>query len=338
LNTSVITMAELATSFDPDWVSPPGDTIAELLEERGWSHQELAQRIDYSAKHISQLINGKVPLTDDAAARLNSVLGAPIGFWLTREANYRERLARLDARARFASWQDWLDEIPVRQLMDLGKIEKCRIDARSRPRIVEQCLAFFGVASPDAWRARYGGLEVHFCRSREEQSDLGAISAWLRLGEQQAEARRYVRYDEARFKSTLRDMRSLSVLPLDEMGVRLQTTLADSGVVLVLAPSINGSHVSGVARWLNANRPLIQLTLNGKTNDTFWFTLFHEAAHILLHSRGKKSKETLYLDDPGHSQPSTDREREANAWAKDWLIPRTLMSDSKTNLRALRVE
>jgi len=177
-------MTELATRFEPDWVSPPGDTIAELLEERGWTQEELAQRIDYSSKHVSQLINGKVPLTDDAAVRLNSVLGVSVSFWLTREAQYRERLARQEAKARFAAWQDWLERIPVRQLMDLRKIDKCRIDARSKPAIVEQCLAFFGVASPEGWAARYGGLQMHFRRSREEQSDLGAISAWLRMGEQ----------------------------------------------------------------------------------------------------------------------------------------------------------
>ena len=27
------------------------------------------------------------------------------------------------------------------------------------------------------------------------------------------------------------------------------------------------------------------------------------------------------LDDPNHSASTTDQEREANAWARDWLIP-----------------
>ena len=85
-------MTVAATRFAPDWASPPGDTIADLLAERGWSQQELAQRLDYSEKHVSQLINGKVPLTEEAAARLASVLGAPVGFWLKRETQYRERI------------------------------------------------------------------------------------------------------------------------------------------------------------------------------------------------------------------------------------------------------
>jgi HTH-type transcriptional regulator/antitoxin HigA len=83
-------------------------------------------------------------------------------------------------------------------------------------------------------------------------------------------------------------------------------------------PALPRTHVSGVARWLNAHRPLIQLSLYGKTNDKFWFNFFHEAAHILLHS---KQKTTVFLDDPSKAGSSSPEEREANAWARDCLIP-----------------
>lgn len=314
-------MTESATRFEPDWVSPPGATIADLLEERGWSQQEAAQRLDYSEKHVSQLINGKVPLTEDAAMRLSSVLGAPVGFWLTREAQYRERLAKQEATSRFAAWQDWLEHIPVRELMAVGKIDKRRIDARSKPGIVEQCLAFFGVASPDGWHARYGTLQHQFRRSREEQCDLGAIAAWLRMGEQAAEKHAGPRYDETKFRQALDEMRRLTVLPPEQFEPRLNALFRDSGVVFVLVPALPKSHVGGVARWLEADRPLIQLSLYGKTNDRFWFTLFHEAAHILLHGKNRKSKESVFLDDPARQPTTSVQEREANDWARDWLLP-----------------
>jgi HTH-type transcriptional regulator/antitoxin HigA len=87
-----------------------------------------------------------------------------------------------------------------------------------------------------------------------------------------------------------------------------------------MLPAIPKAHVSGVARWLNPHRPLIQLSLYGKTNDKFWFTLFHEAAHILLHAKEKKS---VYLDDPNKTTADSAEEREANDWAGDFLIPKS---------------
>ena len=54
-------MTELSAPFAPDWVLPPGESILDLAEERGWTQGELARRLGYSEKHICLLINGKVP-------------------------------------------------------------------------------------------------------------------------------------------------------------------------------------------------------------------------------------------------------------------------------------
>lgn len=306
---------DAATAFKPDWISPPGDTILDLLEERSWTQTQLAERLGYSAKHVNQLIKGKVPLTDDAAIRLQSVLGSSVGFWLTREAHFRERAALVDAENRHAGMVPWLIKLPVKDLMEVGAIAKRRIDAKAKPGLVADLLAFFGVATPDQWQAHYGCMELAFRRSRPEQSDVGAISAWLRMGEREAEKVDGPRHDRVSFQAALQQARTLTTLPPEEFEPRLTSLLHEAGVTLVILPAIPRAHVSGVARWLNPHRALIQLSLYGKTNDRFWFTLFHEAAHILLHSR-----KSVFLDDPGRSGADSVEEREANAWARDFLI------------------
>ena len=101
----------------------------------------------------------------------------------------------------------------------------------------------------------------------------------------------------------------------------MRELLRDAGVLLALVPAIPRAHVSGVARWLNPTRPLIQLSLYGKTNDKFWFTFFHEAAHILLHADSKEAKKSIFLDDPNANHSPDPREQEANQWAGNVLIP-----------------
>src|SRR5574338_89349 len=314
-------MTELSAPFAPDWVSPPGDTILDLIDERGWSQSELAKRLGYTEKHISQLSNGKVPLTDEAALRLERVLGSDAGFWLAREAKYREHCARLEAARIHAGWVDWLDTLPLKDLMANGIIPKCRVDAKQKPGLVDACLRFFGVASPDEWCAYYCGMEVAFRRSRAEQSDIGAISAWLRLGEQQAEKQEGPKYDKARFEKALNVIRGLTRETPDVFEPQMRQLLTYAGVALVFVPAIPRAHVSGVARWLSPTRPMIQLSLYGKTNDKFWFTFFHEAAHILLHANTKEGKKSVFLDDPNAKPTDNQLEHEANQWAGDRLIP-----------------
>ena len=72
--------------------------------------------------------------------------------------------------------------------------------------------------------------------------------------------------------------------------------------------------VSGATRWITKDKALIQLSLKYKSDDQLWFTFFHEAGHILLH--GKKQVFVEF----GISN-ATDEEQEANAYARDILIP-----------------
>lgn len=312
-------MNDLAVSFAPDWVSPPGDTILDLIEEKEWTQDELATRLGVSAKLVNQLIKGKAALSQDTALKLERVLGSTAAFWISREALYREQLSRAESKAKLGQWTSWLDCLPLKELMSSGAIEKCRIVEKNKPGLVEQCLKFFGVASPDEWTDHYSGMQVAFRRSREDQSDIAAISSWLRMGEIEAEQFSGPKYDRDKFEKALIEIRSLTTKTPKDFEPRMRSLFTDAGVAFVLVPAIPRSHVSGVARWLNPHRPLIQMSLYGKTNDKFWFTLFHESAHILLHANEKKS---VYLDDPSKRNNEDPKEIEANDWAGNFMIPK----------------
>jgi HTH-type transcriptional regulator / antitoxin HigA len=169
-------MIETTRPFTPDWVSPPGDTIADLLEERDWTQAQLAERLGYTTKHISLLINGKAPINEETALKLERVLGSTAAFWLRYEAQYRAALARIEEENRLKGWISWLDRLPVKELMNLGVIPKCHLIAKNKPGLVKKLLQFFGVASPEDWEKYYAGMEIAFRRTRFEQSDVGAFA------------------------------------------------------------------------------------------------------------------------------------------------------------------
>ena len=73
-------------------------------------------------------------------------------------------------------------------------------------------------------------MEVAFRHTREEQSDVGAISAWLRLGEIEAEKMDCPKYSKPKFEKAVEEIRTLTVL------ARLQQLCREAGVVLVLVP------------------------------------------------------------------------------------------------------
>ena len=310
-------MTEQDLSFTPEWVSPPGDTITDAIKERDWTQAQLAERLGYTEKHVSLLINAKVPITEESAQKLSRVIGSTPEFWLRREAQYRAQLVQIEERERLQSWIPWLECLPVKDLMKQGAIAKRRLDSKNKPEIVKELLQLFGVASPDNWETCYEQKQVAFRRTRKEQSNVGAISAWLRLGEIEAEKADVPKYNKAKFEKAVQEIRKLTVLSQAEFMPQMQRLCNEAGVILAIVPAISCAYTSGVARWLNPHKALIQLSLFGKQNDRFWFTFFHEAAHILLHD-----KKDIFLDDSGNGDRlESQQENEANAWAREFLIP-----------------
>ena len=80
--------------YTPDVVSAPGDTLLEVLEQRGMSQSELATRTGRPTKTINEIVKGKAAITPETALQFELVLGIPAGFWIAREQNFREALAR----------------------------------------------------------------------------------------------------------------------------------------------------------------------------------------------------------------------------------------------------
>lgn len=300
------------TEFMPDWISPPGETIEDILEERGWSKAELAERTGFTPKHVNELIKGRAPISPDAAERLSLVLGSTAEFWLMREAQYQAALSRrrIDGEAEVDA--DWLEELPVSWMRKHAWIKAYS----HRGAQVLELFRFFEVWSVSAWRSKYEQPLAAFRASSKFEKKVGAIAAWLKKAESEATLRECEPFDKDGFKAALRDLRALTCEPDPSVFVpRMIESCAAHGVAVVFVPAPPGCPASGATRWLTPDKAMLVLSLRHRTNDHLWFTFFHEAAHILLH--GKK---LLFIENINGLDE--DHEDEANRFARDLLIPR----------------
>jgi addiction module HigA family antidote len=300
---------------DPDYTVAPGGVLQDTIDALGMSQADLAVRTGLSKKTINQIIRGREPLSHDTALRLERVTGTPARLWNNLEAGYRERLARLEEKERLVQDLEWLKTIPTGELIRRRAVE----EQSDRVGLLQAVLVFFGVNSPREWSAVWNNLEVVFRKSRAFEANRGAVAAWIRLGEVEAQRIECQPFDKDRFKHALDQIRVLTVEGPEVFVPRMQELCAAAGVAVVFTPEIKGAPVSGATQWLTPDKALIQLTLRHKSNDHFWFSFFHEAGHILKH--GKKEK---FVED-GAAQD--ERETEANRFAEDFLIPRERVAE-----------
>jgi HTH-type transcriptional regulator/antitoxin HigA len=306
-------MAEVS-SFRPEWVSAPGDTVSRILQERQISREDFSQKIGWSVDQVEALLRGSAHITEETATILASTLGASAGFWITREFQYREGVARLRDEAKHAVEKGWLSEIPVQDMVKFGWLDA----EKGETNHATACLRFFGVPSVEAWHATYDqALNVAAFRTSESFDAVpGSVAAWLRQGELESAKIKCEAWDKTKFSSALEEIKLLIRGKDPKFFLsKLTEMCAACGVAVAIVRPPKGCRASGATRFTLANRALMILSFRYLSDDQFWFTFFHEAGHLLLHD-----KKALFID--GVGMPSTTRqEQEANKFASNFLVP-----------------
>lgn len=307
------------SEFHPDWASAPGETIADILRERNLSEVEFARGIGRPLEEAKRLLQGQASITIAIARQLEAMLGASVEFWMSRDFQYQQDIARLQKVEK-----KWLSELPLREMIKFGWLPKPHPSEQ-----VAACLRFFDVPTVGAWNERYAELHrmVTFRSSAAFASKPAAVAAWVRQGEIEAQAIQCKPWDVEKFQRTLRDTRALTrekdpnrFLP------ELKRRFAESGVAVVSLRAPTGCRASGATRFLSESKAVLLLSFRYLSDDQLWFTFFHEAGHLLLHD-----KKEFFLE--GDDTPTTTEEEEANNFAVRTLVPPEFQSDL-LNLRS----
>jgi len=305
--------------YDPNYAAPPGALIQEYLDEHRISARELARRCGRSAKLITEIVLGEAVLEPDTALQLERVLELDASIWLQMEAAYRLHLAREEDSQRLAKFEPWVSQFPLDELIERGVLEKTKSAADK----VRQFIMFFGVGSVAACQDRFQEMtDVAYRHSPTFMSSKESLLVWLRMGEIDAERIQCKDYDRNSFLDALRKIRTLTNKPLEKLIPEMITLCGHAGVAFVIVRPVGRLALSGISRWISPRKALIQQTMRHLSNDHFWFTFFHEAAHLLLHSR-----KSVFIDKGKSGNANPSEEQEANDWAANFLIPKQALDD-----------
>lgn len=308
--------------FEPDYAVPPGATLREFIESKGMSQTELALRTGLTTVSISRILSGEQPISYETSNLLELVTGVSAQFWNNLEANYREQLSKLRSRDIQVKQIEWLKTIPTKELIKRKYIQ----EEKDKPDLLRGVFAFYGVGSIEAFNNLWKKPDVAARRSQCFESRPGPASAWLRIGEIEASKVQCAPYDRNTFKTVLGEIRSLTKGKPEVFVPELKALCTGAGVALVLVPEMKQVPWSGASKWLTHDKAMILLNLRGKGEDKFWFSLFHEASHIL-----NDTKKSIRINDGSSSDPA---EVGANEFAAEILIPRRKYDDRISSIRS----
>jgi HTH-type transcriptional regulator / antitoxin HigA len=310
-------------AIELDAVPHPGETVVEYLDFNGWSQRDLARRTGLTPKTISEICNGKGPISPSTAMVFERALERPAHFWLNLQRQYDEFLARRHSLAQLAGWNEWSKQFPIKEMRKLNySIPSGRSDTDS-------LLNFFGVSSPDSWRSVWQSAGVSYRQTRRFKLSEEAIASWVREVELTAREFTLADYSEQRLRGSLADLRRLTREPVDRIMDPVQATCSGFGVAVVWVEALQKTGISGCTRWLSDKTAVVGLTLRYRYDDQMWFTFFHELGHVLHH----RTRQSFVVDNAEDVSDQTvdpemqQIENEANQFASDVLLPPRTLSE-----------
>lgn len=307
----------MVTTFIPSGSSPefiihPGETLAEAIEVRAMSQKELAIRTGVSEKHVSTVINGQKNITPTFAKKLEYALGVSAEFWTNLQANYDRLLLEYKTikgvteeeltvvkklKELFSYWlaQGWIE--PSENPNPITDVIECR------KLLGVSCLENIPKLTYNAAYRKHAKANV----------DAYILYAWQRTCELLAKnSARANTLDLDRLRASVPKIKQVMSLSQDQIQSQLQQIFADCGVAFCVVPHFKGAPVQGFIKKTVEGALILCVTLRQKFADVFWFTLFHEVAHIL---NGDAKREFVDFD-----SVSEDSERKADDQAEAFLI------------------
>ncbi|MDD7389650.1 MAG: HigA family addiction module antitoxin [Lachnospiraceae bacterium] len=296
----------------------PGYYVKDYIDEMGITQEELAKRLQTSPKYVSDLVNGRINLTDEMVLRLSIVFGTSTKMWLNLNQKYIEKKLEIEKRKRIDEECGLVRKIDYKFWVELGLVKATRNTAEK----VEELQRYFKVSSLRVLCQR--DFLVQYRTGVSEITDLNVINAnaWVQTAINLGIQREVETFDKKKLLEAIPEIRGMTVQEPKVFYPRLKALLAGCGVALVLLPNLKNCGVNGAVKWLGKDKVVLALNDRRKYADTFWFALFHELGHVL-----QQRVKVLLVSEQNSGGLETDDliqrfEREADIFSQNTLIPK----------------
>ncbi len=292
------------TGLSRDFIIHPGETVAEVIEDRGMTQRELAIRTGMTEKHISTVIHGQKGISAAFAKKLEYALGIEAGFWMNLQANYERELFEFEEVNSISE-----EEIGVlRNLKEVVEVYSSFgwIDKETNPPgMVVDFRRAFGVSNLlDTPKIPY--VAAYRAQSRNTGVDPYVLFAWQRMCELMTR-NQYVadEVDVEKLRECIPTIKQTMFLRANLIQKKLLKVFSECGIAFRIVPHFTGAPVQGFIKKTEGGTLILCVTLRQKFADIFWFTLFHEIAHIL---NGDMKHEFIDFDsEPGEMEDKADK-------------------------------
>ena len=307
----MIIMAGKVIGLSHDLIIHPGETLLEILQDKNMSQKELAIRSGMTEKHISSVVNGKSPISVSFAKKLEYVLGIECSFWTNLQTNYDIELSEFQEMNEISE-----AEIDIsKNLKKVLKVFKNVIsidDNMTGATLVLYLRKLLGISNLTGIPNLV--MQTAF-RMTHKSIDIYVLYTWIKLCELITQNTIIdTPLDIEKLQDEIPHIKSLMQEQDINISIKKLTDIFSAcGIVFRVVKNVPGAPVQGFIEKHNNGNLILCLTIRNSFADIFWFSLFHEIAHII---NGDITNTSLVDYDCSESE----QEQKADLYASNTLI------------------
>ena len=304
-------MAAKKIGISRDLIIHPGETIADVLEDRGITQAELASRTGVSPAYVSNVIAGKKGISANFAMGLEYALGVPKSFWLNLQANYESELLEISEEQTITE-----EERSVREdLKDIVKYLRQKGMMPIREKKDESILSLRKVLQiSNIANLKEMIPSGTFRMATNTTINPNVLGAWIRLCQLSGSDKTIsTKFNKKYTNDLINETKSIMCQKDANFQSDLKNVMKKYGIDFSVVRNFRGAPVQGYISQKSDGIYKMVLTIRGAFADIFWFSLFHEIGHIVNGDIGKNLK---FLDDGS----DYDKELAADLFASNMLL------------------
>lgn len=254
----------------------PGYYIEEIVEESGLTQADFAKRLGTTPKNLSLLMRGKQSLSVDMAMKLSRMLGTTVLYWLNLQNAYDIALAQIESDKELQREKSVLKMLGYDYFRD-------RFGLPDLPRKigeqVEQVRSFLGVASLTVLTDRDMAVSFRSSTGAMSEGSVAKANAMVQIATNKAAGIAAPKFDKKRFEEAI-EFALTQTTNHEGFYPLIKDKFLEAGVVLVVLPNLKGSKTNGATKRISKS---VMMMVNDRRlyADSFWFTLLHEAGHVI---------------------------------------------------------
>ena len=314
----------------PAQATHPGVLIKDELDATpDLNQKQLAKQLDVRPSFLSEIINGKRPITPDFAVSLEAALGISAEYWIRFQSQYEIDQARVKERniEKVNNIEKWKK---IKEVVPVNYLNKHNYLSETLAEDIDRIKRIYNVDQIDEINDEFSCFKeahaAYYRKSEKLKIDEKNLFTWCAVAEYEAKQQQVSSFDFDAIEELIVELNYLFYENVDTLQ-KVKSVLNKYGIKFLLIEKLEKTPVDGFVFW-SGNNPAIALSLRHKRIDNFAFTMMHEIGHLDLHLR--KDKEQHFIDFT-KKRAIGEQEDEANRYAQEQLIPKDIWHIIKNN-------